>query len=87
MSSDPKRTDQPIRQLLEDLTGSKPPFACDPDSHVSKLMAGDGVGYSQMNELLLLLGYNRITSAFFQYLADGTTSYPGGTSIRTRAIS
>jgi len=28
----------------------------------------DGLGYSQLNELLLLLGFDRISSSFFQYL-------------------
>jgi hypothetical protein len=36
---------------------------------------GSGIGYSQLNELLLLLGFDRVTHAFFQYLVDGTTDY------------
>ncbi|HEX4796293.1 MAG TPA: hypothetical protein VH370_21060 [Humisphaera sp.] len=74
-----------IRELLADLTGRPAPFDADPDQEVSKLMAGSGVGYSQINELLLLLGYDRISSAFFAYLVDGKSDYSSGTAILSRS--
>ncbi|MEE8451657.1 MAG: hypothetical protein V3R99_07065, partial [Thermoguttaceae bacterium] len=36
------------------------------------------LGYSQLNELLLLFGFDRITSAFFRFLLDGETDYERG---------
>lgn len=36
------------------------------------------LGYSQLNELLLLFGLDRITHAFFTYLLHGTTEYTPG---------
>jgi hypothetical protein len=42
---------------------------------------GSGLGYSQLNELLLLLGFDRVTHAFFQFLIDGTTQYQDGAAI------
>lgn len=39
---------------------------------------GGGLGYSQLNELLLLLGFDRVGKSFFQYLVDGTTAYAPG---------
>lgn len=34
-----------------------------------------------MNELLLLLGYDRVTQAFFQFLVDGTLQYQPGSAL------
>ena len=39
------------------------------------------IGYSQFNEILLLMGYDRITHAFFQYLIDGSTLYTPGSAL------
>lgn len=39
------------------------------------------LGYSQLNELLLLLGFDRVSRAFFQFLCDRTTDYKTGTEI------
>ena len=46
---------------------------------------GGGLGHSQFNELLLLLGYDRVCGDFFQFVADGTTPYRPGSSIRSMA--
>ena len=75
-------TDGPVRlgELLEGLTGQRPPL-----SHVaSELAPGfptEGLGYSQFNELLLLHGYDRVTSAFFQFLVDGTVDFQPGSGL------
>lgn len=42
-----------------------------------------GLGISQLNELLLLLGFDRVTRAFFQFLIDGSTEYKAGSAIQT----
>ena len=64
-----------LKQLLEDLTGQAVPFgskACESMLHLFE-EGQSGLGYSQLNELLLTLGYDRVTHSFFQYLVDGTT--------------
>ena len=42
-----------------------------------------GLGYSQLNELLLLLGYDRVTHSFFQFLVDGTLEYRSGCGLES----
>jgi hypothetical protein len=65
--------------ILEQLTGERTPF---PDAANDKLLDFDigpsGLGYSQLNELLLLFGLDRVTHAFFAYLATGSTVYEPG---------
>ncbi len=72
---------QKLCQLLEDLTGQRPPLNQAPNL-VPCFPAG-GLGYSQFNELLLLLGYDRVTHAFFQFLVDGTLEYQPGCAIQS----
>lgn len=74
-----------LRQLLEDLAGHPPPLPIELPARLESLLAdkGDGIGYSQFNELMLILGYNRVSSAFFQFLADGETVYLPGTSLKS----
>jgi regulatory protein YycH of two-component signal transduction system YycFG len=77
-----------IKKIIEDLTGQKIPFAKDiPASAIATLTSKNskGLGYSQFNELLLYLGYDRVTHPFFQYLANQTTEYKTGASIRSIA--
>ncbi len=65
-----------LSQLLEALASQRPPLP-----EASKLVPSfprKGLGYSQLNELLLLLGYDRVTHAFFQFLVDGTLDYQPG---------
>lgn len=64
-----------LRAILTDLTGQEPPFKRDLDGDTESRLAGSGLGYSQLNELLLLLGYDRISPGFFQFLVDGTAAY------------
>ncbi|MFL6196522.1 MAG: hypothetical protein ACJ75H_20240 [Thermoanaerobaculia bacterium] len=71
-------------KLLEDLTGEIAPLG-DTTGHkkaVLLLDSGQGaLGYSQFNELLLMMGYDRVSHAFFQYLVDGGTAYEPGTAL------
>jgi hypothetical protein len=58
-----------VFQLVEDLTGQPMPFSQNRSKFVDELPFADGgIGYSQLNELLLTLGYDRIQLPFFQYL-------------------
>jgi len=70
-----------IGQVLEALTGQRPPRPEALDAIRS--FPGNGLGYSQLNELLLLLGYDRITHAFFQFLVDGTLDYMPGSGLQS----
>lgn len=74
-----------LQHLLERLAGQRSPFpSALPQSAVNVLLeGGTGLGYSQLNELLLLLGFDRVTHAFFQFLIDGTTEYHNGAAIKT----
>ena len=70
-------------KLFEDLTGQKAPLtSTGPEKTVELLDQGSkAIGYSQFNELLLMMGYDRITYAFFQYLVDGSTAYTPGAAL------
>lgn len=73
-----------LRDLLAQLAGQRPPFS-EPIAPraLELLQPSDGLGYSQFNELMLLLGYDRVTMAFFQYLVDGSTEYHDGSAFRS----
>lgn len=64
--------------LISRLTGREPQnlsaLKVDPDG----LLHPSGIGLSQFNELLLLLGFDRINDVFFQFLIDGSTNYKPG---------
>ena len=84
---------QELRQALEKLVGQKAALPTElPTSAIEVLEAGtSGLGYSQLNELLLLLGFDRVTRSFFQFLVDGTADYADGASFKsfdelTRAV-
>ncbi len=69
-----------VMRLLETLTGQNPPLVR--GAAAISYPAG-GLGYSQLNELLLVLGYDRVTRAFFQLLVDGTLDYQPGSTLLT----
>src|SRR6185295_9294262 len=65
-----------LRKLIEELAGQKIPLdSKGPEKAIEVLSKGIAIGYSQFNELLLMMGYDRITHEFFQYLVDGSTAY------------
>ncbi len=65
-----------IKRLLQNLTGQKIPFDKDTPIAAVRLFNNKiGLGFSQLNELLLYMGYDRVTSAFFQYIVDESTEY------------
>lgn len=67
-------TDKPVqlKRLIEDLTGQAASDTPVIGNAASLLDNGNGLGLSQFNELLLLMGFDRIEPAFFQYLVDGS---------------
>ena len=73
-----------LKRLIVDLTGqeasSDSPII---EKAVHFLDDGHGLGMSQFNELLLLLGFDRIRPAFFQYLVDGTAELKPGVCIES----
>lgn len=75
-----------LLKIIEDLTGQKAPIPNRvPEQAIDFLCKKDtlGLGYSQLNELLLYLGYDRISHSFFQYLVNGTLHYQTGASIKS----
>jgi len=72
---------QNLTEILEALTGQRPPLLHSLTTVPS--FPRNGLGYSQLNELLLLLGYDRVTHAFFQYLVDETLDYQPGCELRS----
>jgi hypothetical protein len=75
-----------ILKIIEDLTGQEVPLKRRiPDIAVELLTKPEvkGLGYSQLNELLLSLGYDRVSHSFFQFLVDRTTNYRTGSSIES----
>lgn len=72
-----------IKLCLSELTGQEAPFECRLEKVIKHLFQGSGIGLSQFNELLLLLGYDRVSSNFFQYLIDGNTQHESGAEIHS----
>ncbi len=72
-----------LRALLADLTGEEAPFDQDMENATQSVMERSGLGYSQLNELLLLLGYDRVSPVFFQFLIDGTAEYCPGAAFKS----
>jgi hypothetical protein len=68
-----------ILAILTDLTGQEPSFKL----LAKRLAQRPALGYSQFNELLLLLSYDRVSHSFFQYLVDGTTDYRSDSAFKS----
>jgi hypothetical protein len=73
---------QQLASLLESLTGQPPPIVHEDRFPILAFPSG-GLGYSQLNELLLMLGYDRVSQAFFQFLVDGNIEYQPGAALQT----
>jgi hypothetical protein len=76
-----------IKRLFQDLTGQDAPLPWNDQASVvaTLLNAKTGIGWTQFNEVLLLIGYDRVTREFFQFLADGTLSVQPRVSIKSVA--
>jgi hypothetical protein len=66
-----------LRTALERLAGETAPLNRPLPESALRLLdtGGSGLGYGQLNELLILLGFDRVTRGFFQYLVTGKTEY------------
>ncbi len=64
-----------IKCLLERFTGKPSRSDCCGFDHVNIITEDLDIGYSQFNELLLLLGFDRITKSCFQFLVDQKPDY------------
>ena len=73
-----------LQELIVQMTGQQAPcgyggIASEALSRSAVLLNSElGLGFSQFNELLLHLGYDRVAHEFFQFLIDGSTEYSGG---------
>lgn len=73
-----------LRELIEKLTGQPATIETNIlEAAASALDTGMGLGGSQFNELLLLMGYDRVEPEFFQYLAEGLVSDSQGASLKS----
>jgi len=72
-----------ICSILADLTGQDAPSEKQFEAVAAQLLRRTGLAYSQLNELLLLLGYDRVTPSLFQYIVDGSTEYKSTAALRS----
>jgi hypothetical protein len=70
-----------IKKLIQDLVGEEITITIDEESYLSIYNGDFNLGFSQINELLLLHGFDRISKPFFQFLVDQTTSYKSSSKI------
>jgi hypothetical protein len=74
-------TGKTLKTWFEQLTGQQLPIADDQgvlDQVATSLSAGQSIGYSQFNELLLNVGYDRVSQEFFFFLCDPEVVSIGG---------
>jgi hypothetical protein len=77
-----------VLALIVQLTGQEQPLPARKIARVAVELLNDparGLGHGQFNELLLDLGYDRVSHSFFQYLVDETTEYRSGTAFHSVA--
>lgn len=74
-----------IKYHLELLTGQQAPLGDTTLSLVPDILVSEehSLGYSQLNELLLLFGFDRVTHSFFRFLIDGTIDYAAGDALQS----
>lgn len=70
-----------IKGLLERFAGKPGREECCGFDFVKIKADNLDIGYSQFNELLLLLGFDRITKSCFQFLVDQKTDYKESSKI------
>lgn len=72
----PRVTPKTLHAELVKLAGQQAPLKARLPAAACSLLDpihSGGLGLTQINELLLLLGFDRVSPTFFQYLVDGTT--------------
>ncbi len=70
-----------VAPYFERLTGEKSHCNSKEDLDIKLFESGSGIGFSQFNEILLLLGFQRIEENFYQYIATGNWKFYQETSI------
>lgn len=70
-----------VKNLIEKFVGEVVTIDCNDFKTLNIFSKDVNVGYSQFNELLLLLGLDRITNSCFQFLVDQTVEYSEGSKI------
>lgn len=63
------------------MAGHPAPFRDRGCQSAHSLFAKGGLGWSQFNEVMILLGYDRVSAPFFQYLVNQTCQYQLGAAI------
>ena len=72
-----------LKNLIQNLVGEPITVNCDRFDELYIFENGTVIGYSQFNEILLLIGFDRITQSFFQYLVDQKIEYKNRSSIKS----
>lgn len=73
-----------MKKLLEDLTGEKLPLPEKLEAVEHPFGPSDAaLGYSQLNELLLLAGLDRVHETFFSFLLKGDLEYVEGSGFES----
>lgn len=75
-----------LLKLLQQLTGQDASLPAENAHAVAELVVEglrSGVGCDQFNEALLLLGYDRVNTSFFQYLVNQSVTYVPGSALTT----
>jgi hypothetical protein len=70
-----------IKSLIQKLVGETITVECKRFDELNFFENGTVIGYSQFNEILLLLGFDRITQSFFQFLVDQKVEYRHSSAI------
>ena len=68
-------TKDKVKKLIENLVGESVQITCSEFDSLKFFKEGVNLGFSQFNELLLFLGFDRITQSFFQFLVNQKTNY------------
>lgn len=66
-----------LSRLLLDLTGEQVPDV----TAAGLSFTPKAIGFSQLNELLLSFGYDRVSPSLFQFLVNGETNYRSGAAL------
>jgi len=77
------QTNEKLLELIQNLVGEPISVECNRFKELRFFENGNVLGYSQFNEILLLLGFDRITQSFFQYLVNQKIEYDPGTAIKS----
>jgi hypothetical protein len=72
-----------LKELIQKLVGEPITVNCDRFNELKFFENLTVIGYSQFNEILLLLGFDRITQSFFQYLVDQGIEYKHNSAIKS----